>query len=329
MYLREIGYKDRSKKDRSKFFLLTVLLALIIPALLAACGEAATPLPGVAAPPSTATPTAPTGAASSSTAARTTTAAAATSAVTQTATPASTLADTTTAAPTASTTAASTVNPADYHPIIRFSSDTVATGESITVSGEGYPARAKLNILLGPQGGKVQPDSATTADASGKFISKVFFVTYPDGTVVKPGKTTIAVATEDGKVRAGANITVLEGSAGRVSPVKLIQDFFATFKTDPQAAQAYLGSGLQAQIKQGKTSLPLLLGVQNVPESVSVTAVAGKDNLFDVYENFQNGKQYIQMEVAGDTGGKLKITNIIIPNPPPVPANSTECSLLL
>jgi hypothetical protein len=331
MYWRELNDKARNEKSRSekgaskrsrrKLFLLTSLLALIVPALLAACGDAATPLAAGVVPTGLATTAAATSPAQTSLPAGTAPATPsapttpATTAIAQTATPAS--------ATPAPATAASTVNPAVYHPVIRFSSDSVVTGESLTVSGEGYPANLKLNIQLGPQDGKVENDSTTTADSEGKFKTRVYFVTYPDGAVVKPGKSTIAVATEDGNVKASATVTVLGSSPGRVSPVKLIQDFFAAFKNDQKTALAYLGTDLQEQIKQGKTTLPLLLGVQNVPESVSVTPAAGKDNVFDVYENFQGGKQYIQMIVTSDSGGKLKITNIIIPNPPPVPSSPT------
>lgn len=65
---------------------------------------------------------------------------------------------------------------------------------------------------------------------------------------------------------------------------------------------------------------PLLLGVQNVPQSVEVSRAEGKANTYNVYENFEAGRQYIQMDVANNTEGSLKILAIRIPNPSPAPA---------
>lgn len=291
---------------------------MIVSMLLAACGDA-TPTPAggtsTANANPAATPTVP--AATAGQPASTTTAPTTRKAGVIPGSP--TLAVSTAAANNTTTTP---TNPAVYKPVIRFSSASVAVGGNLTVSGEGYPANTGLIIQLGPQGGKLDTDSHISTDQNGKFTGKVFFVTYPDGSVIKKGNCTLAVATEDGQVKASAPVTVVEEAAAKVSPTKLIQDFFTTYKTDSKAALAYLGSDLQSKIQQGQTSLPLLLGVQNVPQSVEISLAEGKTTTYNVYENFQAGRQFIQMDVDNDSNGSLKITAIRIPNPPPSPADN-------
>lgn len=289
-----------------------VLLLLVFSLLLAACGDAtATAL-------STATP--PTSAVTITTAAITVATTTATSTTSTTATATTTAPATAQAAvptaPGSNTSPATAVGPttlATYHPVISLSSPSVAVGGSLTVSGEGYPANTKLAIQLGPEGGPIATDSRATSDASGKFTSKVFFVTYPDGSVIQAGHCALAVSTEDGLVKTGAVVPVVEAPAvARFSPTKLIQDFFTAFKEDPKSAVSLLGSDLQTAIESGKTTLPEMLGVQNAPVSVEVRPVEGKPNTYDVYENFQAGQQYIQMDLASDANGNLKIVAIRI-----------------
>jgi hypothetical protein len=303
----------RKQRGQSKYLWLG-LLVMIFSGLLAACGNATPTVAGGttanANPAATATTAPPTSQPVATTASNTQHA---------TGTPGTTPAVST--AP-ANPTTAPTPDPVSYKPVLRFSSASVAVGGNLTVSGEGYPANTGLVIQLGPQSGKIDTDSRVSTDRNGKFTSKVFFVTYPDGSVVKPGNCTLAVATEDGQVKASASVTVLDEAAAKVSPTKLIQDFFATFQTDSNAALAYLGTDLRSKIQQGQTSLPLLLGVQNIPQSVEISLAEGKANTYNIYENFQAGRQFIQMDVDNDTNGSLKILAIRIPNPPPSPVDT-------
>jgi hypothetical protein len=291
--------------------------------LLAACGDVTATQPGgpaVSSTPAHTTVVAPTLAATNTVVATT---AAGTTAI------ANTVAGTAPATPAISTAPASedrSGQAAVYQPEISFSSARVAVGGFIMVTGKGYPANTKLAVQLGPQGGKIAPDSGTLTDNGGKFSCKVYFVTYPDGSVVRPGNSVLAVGTEDGVVKASAVVTVVASPAAgnRTGPAKLIQDFFNTYKSDSKAALAFLGADLQAKIRQGQTTLPQLLGVQNAPVSVEISLAVGTANTYNVYENFEKGRQYIQMDVAGDKEGSLKILAVRIPNPPPPPAGSGD-----
>ncbi|MDB5081105.1 MAG: hypothetical protein JWP00_3029 [Chloroflexi bacterium] len=205
------------------------ILVLLMVGLLAACGDnTATTAPATTA----AATTAPLGATPAATTAVTTAISATTAAVTSTiAAVTSTIAAPTTAASVLTTAAVTTVvttstaattaagsGTATGTPAIKLPSDTVVAGTTITITGEGFPGDTWLTIQFGP--GETPRENASLAltDASGKFQGQLILNAYGDGSRIVPGKNIIVVATQDGKVKTSASLTIQPAPAPTPTP---------------------------------------------------------------------------------------------------------------
>jgi hypothetical protein len=198
------------------------ILVLLMVGLLAACGDnTATTAPATTAAATTATlgatpaaTTAVTTAISATTAAVTSTIAAPTTAASVLTTAAvTTVVTTSTAATTAAGSGTATGTPA-----IKLPSDTVVAGTTITITGEGFPGDTWLTIQFGP--GETPRENASLAltDASGRFQGQLILNAYGDGSRIVPGKNIIVVATQDGKVKTSASLTIQPAPAPTPTP---------------------------------------------------------------------------------------------------------------
>lgn len=199
-----------------------LLTLLAISLLLAACGDntaTATPPTTAAATTAAATTVAATTAAvttaSATTAPAATTASAATTAAATTSTTTTTAAASTTSAaattasgvttPAATTASAST---ASGTPKVNLQNTTALIGTTITVAGEGFPANTWLTIQFGPNDTTRSVASLALSGADGKFSAPLILSAYGDGSAITPGKNTILVSTQDGKVTSTTSLTL-------------------------------------------------------------------------------------------------------------------------
>src|SRR5690606_2381109 len=107
---------------------------------------------------------------------------------------------------------------ADREPYVDLTPSSGPVGETVDVSGGGFPANTAVNLYLG---GAVRAASAealagqvyatTVTDRFGSF-AMMFTVpaTWPDGAQVEPGQLVVLVATADFGVEAGATFEVTE-----------------------------------------------------------------------------------------------------------------------
>lgn len=206
--------KDVNRKSRltTKIMLLG-LAALMLGLLLVACGE--NPVSGVpgASTTATAAPTSTTGqptTAVSTTNQPATTIPASTSVPAATATPVSTTAPVPTATQEPQPTPVPTQEQPAYNPVIRFSAATLKIGDTLTVTGNGYPGKVRLDILLSvPNVGLFGPYANPVADANGNFTATVKLASYPDGAPLPEGRIVIKVSTADGRYGASAPVTLI------------------------------------------------------------------------------------------------------------------------
>ncbi|HEX2915288.1 MAG TPA: L,D-transpeptidase [Chloroflexia bacterium] len=96
----------------------------------------------------------------------------------------------------------------DYKPVIWFSASSLKAGDTLVVSGSGYPPDTKLVISLGSNGEAPTGSYAIpTTDKDGKFSAKVK-LDVQDGGAIQPGQVVVAVSTEDKSLAAGARVTL-------------------------------------------------------------------------------------------------------------------------
>ena len=262
--------KDENRKSRltTKVMLLG-LAALMLGLLLVACGES--PVSGVPGASTTATagPTSTTGqptAGVPTTNQPATIIPTSTSVPAATATPVSTTAPVPTAIQTPQSAPVPTTQPAPtqeqpaYNPVIRFSAATLKIGDSLTVTGNGYPGKARLDILLSvPNVGLFGPYANPVVDSNGNFTATVKLASYPDGAPLPEGRIVIKVSTADGKY-------------GASSPVTLIA---------PQAVyNPALGAAPQTKVKLGGG---LTLNGSGYPANLTLKVVGGVQNPNEQY----------------------------------------------
>lgn len=210
-----------------KKFIPLILSLLAVSLLLAACGDST----ATSIPPTPAVTTAAATTALATTAPVATTAAATTAVVTTTAA-ATTAASTTVAATTAAvttvsvTTASVATTPAATSAgtgasggaaKISLQNTTALIGSTINVAGEGFPANTWLTIQFGPNDTTRSVASLALSDAGGKFSTPLILSAYGDGSAITPGRNTILVATQDGKISTMTSLT-LSAPAATATP---------------------------------------------------------------------------------------------------------------
>lgn len=227
--------KPYTKKIRISF--LAILALMLLSLALAACGEPTTTLQPAATTGTTAaaTPTVtsvlPTPTTVPATVTPTNTPVivpTATPLPTSTPEPTATPAPTNTPVPTATTAPTNTPVPATatptatvkvYQPVVWFSAASLKVGDSLTVSGNGYPANTRLEIYLTPEGGaKDGPYATPTTDAQGTFKVTIKLDKTKQGVAFAPGKLSVQASTEGGALGAGAPVTLLAAVTPTTAP---------------------------------------------------------------------------------------------------------------
>lgn len=98
---------------------------------------------------------------------------------------------------------------AEVKPVIRFSAVSIKVGETMTVSGSGYPANTKLNIALTKNNSSPFGSYATpTTDAKGSFSTPVKFDGYDHAKALDPGEYRVLVSVAGGGPAASAPLTL-------------------------------------------------------------------------------------------------------------------------
>lgn len=159
-----------------------------------------------------------------------------------------------------------------YNPVIRFSTTSVNIGGSMTVSGSGFPAGAKLAVsLVLPEIGPVGPYASPAVDDKGNFSATVVFEAYPGGKELVPGKVTLKVNTQDGQISASAPLTLVAPPAD-YNPLVIA----SLVKVQLGQEITLNGSGFPANL-----SLEVVGGVQNPNENYGTvkTDAQGKFSL--------------------------------------------------
>lgn len=143
-----------------------------------------------------------------------------------------------------------------YNPLIRFSSNTIKGKGDITVSGSGYPANTKLAVRLSKEASDLTGIFANpVSDAQGNFSVKVGIAVPESGMPLDPGKWIVQVTTQDGKIGAGAPITIIK------------EDSQPIYKPVISASPQSLNIGEEVEIRgsgyPANTTIKLVGGVQN------------------------------------------------------------------
>lgn len=254
----------KKSRLRTKIFLLglaTVMLGL----LLVGCGESQVTTGPGASTTATAAPT------TGQPAPTTTNAPAPTSG---TVTPVSTTAPVPTATRQPQPTPARTTQPAATrsvpasNPVIRFSAATLNVGDSLTVSGSGFPAKASLAIMLSvPDVGLYGPYANPVTDADGAFTATVKLAVFPNGKPLPAGRIVLKVSTSDAKYGASAPVTL----------------------TVPQAVyKPALDAAPQTKVKLGGN---LTLNGSGYPANLTLQVVGGVQNPNDQYGSVKTDAQ--------------------------------------
>lgn len=110
--------------------------------------------------------------------------------------------------------------PEDYKPIIWFSASTLKPGDTLTVSGNGYPPNTELNVALGlnsaaPLGSYAKPKT----DDKGRFSAQLKLDKDISGSPLTPGRLVVAVSTPDQKIAAGAPVTLVDATKPTATPL--------------------------------------------------------------------------------------------------------------
>lgn len=247
-----ISKQQRFKARRTTKFFLFALLIVIVAGMLTACGDPATATsspvgtgptgtPGVSATPADPTPTN------------------ATQSPIATATPVKT------SIPAATATSGS--NQSGYNPVIRFSASSLKIGDSLTVSGGGYPVNSKISVLVTTTSIEASEIFGnTTTDGSGNFSAKITLNLSAEQVAASKGRVGIAVTTPNFAVSASAPVTVVI-PAPAYSPV--LKASATTVRIGTEVTLD--GSGYPA-------NLPLILGggVQNTNETYGNVTTDGQ-----------------------------------------------------
>jgi hypothetical protein len=207
-------------------------------------------------------------------------------------------------------------NQATYRPVIHFSPEVARLGDSIEISGSGYPANTRLHIKLSTADLRTEGIYANVLTGEiGRFKTTLKLGSATKANVLTPGRIEVAVTTLDSRIGASAPLALQPAlntgpdEAGK----NLVHEFFATFKRDTQSAEIYLNTNLRAQIARGKTSVPDLLGQLKTPIKVEVAKVTGTTSSYQATLYFIDGEQrLLEFEVATDVSGALRIAAIRI-----------------
>jgi len=199
-------------------------------------------------------------------------------------------------------------------PVISFSPEIVRIGQSVEITGKGYPANTLLNIRLASTDFKADGFYASVlTDETGAFTTSLKLENSSNTGLLTPGKLEIAVTTTDSRIGASAPLALQAASDTTQDEVckNLILEFFNSLKRNPSLAQVYLSTELRAQISAGKSSLNSLLGAENPPLRVEIAMVNEAADRFQATMFFSNGEQKsVVLDVSTDVSGALKISAI-------------------
>jgi hypothetical protein len=203
-------------------------------------------------------------------------------------------------------------SPVADQPTIAFSPEIVMIGQSVEISGKGYPANTRLNIRLASADFKADGLYASVlTDETGAFTTSLDLENAANTGLLTPGKLEIAVTTPDNRVGASAPLALQPASNTPQDEVckNLVLEFFNTLKRNPSLAQVYLSTELRGQVSAGKTSLNGLLGTDNPPLRVEVTKVNEAADSYRATLFFSGGDQKsVVLDVSTDVSGALKIS---------------------
>lgn len=276
-------------------FLLFALLALTVAAMLTACGDPVSPA-APAGPVST----------SAVTVAPSITAQITPTRIPDTATPVI-------SKPPATATPGSNQGSPTYNPVIQFSASNIKMGDSLTVSGSGYPAKAKLNVILTTSG----LDAGTVAgtvitDGNGGFSTKIAVNLSEKQVALNNGRVVVAVATQDKAVAASAPVTV------KVNDPVLTPDLQAS-ATSVKAGSEVTLSGANYP---ANTALQIVGGVQNPNDNygaVTTNAQGKFSKTVTIPQNTIAGIYFIYAS-TGDFQHQAKVAfTILAAAPQPAP----------
>jgi hypothetical protein len=199
-------------------------------------------------------------------------------------------------------------------PTLALSPGIIKVGQSVEISGTGYPANTRLNIRLAPADlGAGGLYATVVTDATGAFTTTLTLENPTKTTLLTPGKVEFLVTTPDNRIGASIPLALQPSAdASQDETCKtLVLEFFTTLKRDSGSAQIYLSTDLRSRILSGKTGLNNLLGVQNPPLRVDVTKVNGSGDSYQATMYFSGGEQKsVVLDVATDVSGALKISAI-------------------
>jgi len=199
-------------------------------------------------------------------------------------------------------------------PTIAFSPEIIMIGQSVEISGKGYPANTRLNIRLASADFKADGLYASVlTDETGAFTTSLDLENAANTGLLTPGKLEIAVTTSDNRVGASAPLALQPASNTPQDEVckNLVLEFFNTLKRNPSLAQVYLSTELRGQVSAGKTSLSGLLGTDTPPLRVEVSKVNEAADSYRATLFFSGGNQKsVVLDVATDISGALKISAI-------------------
>ncbi len=205
-------------------------------------------------------------------------------------------------------------NPTTDQPAIAFSPEIVKIGQSVEISGKGYPANTRLNIRLASTDSKADSFYASVlTDNTGAFTTSLKFENSANTGLLTPGKVEITVTTTDSRIGASAPLALQPASDTTQDEVckNLVLEFFNTLKRNPSLAQVYLSAELRNRIATGKTSLHGLLGADNPPLRVEIARLKEAADSYQATMFFSGGEQKsVVLDVSTDVSGALKISAI-------------------
>lgn len=291
MFRDKKGITKLSQSLKLNRLLLLPLLILGLSLLLAACGEgdlksdqgAIFPAPVTATSTASANPTATPAPVTTKSAENTGTPPATQPAENPAATPATQPAENPAATPTPTA--------PDYKPVIWFSASTLKIGDTLTVSGNGYPPNTKLNVALGFGDGLPDGSYATPlTNNKGSFTASVKLDQAQGGNVFKPGRVVVAVSTADQTIAAGAPIT-LTSAAPTATPTKPASP---TATPEPQS-----GNGRRIEVNLTQQKLMAYEGNKVVFTTLISSGVAKYPTVIGNYNIYL---KYVKQTMIGGRG---------------------------
>ena len=199
-------------------------------------------------------------------------------------------------------------------PTLSLSPAIIQIGQSVEISGTGYPASTRLNIRLASANfGADSVYASVVTDANGAFTTTLTLDNASKTTLLTPGKIEFLVTTPDNRIGASAPLALqAPANASEDETCKnLVSEFFATLKRDTSLAQVYLSANLRSRIVGGDATLNALLGVNTAPLRVDISKVKDTANSYLATMYLSSGEQKSAvLNVSTDTSGALKISAI-------------------